>query len=110
MLQFLRCLLAIYAIATMSFVWAGCPEGQKQNDRTGECALIPGWTGADQSAKEKLMPASSSSTAENKQSLAAGQTGRISFSSPPFMGLKQFLEGGGGGAANKSPWLPGIPK
>jgi len=30
----------------------------------------------------------------NIQSLSAEQTGRISFFSPPFMGLKQFLEGG----------------
>ena len=87
MLRFLRFAPIMFAMVVTSIVWAGCPEGQKENDRTGECTPIPGWTGASQS----LSTASTSD--DGPQSLAAGQTGNISFQSIPLLTLNQFLSG-----------------
>ena len=84
----LRILCTIFLLSVTNFGWTACPVGQKENDRTGKCTLISSQTGSNES---KTTDASSS---HNQQSLSAEQTGYISFSSPPFMGLKQFLEGG----------------
>lgn len=87
MLLFLRFAPVMFVMLVTSIVWAGCPVGQKENDRTGECTSIPGWTGASQS----LSTASTSD--DGPQSLAAGQTGNISFQSIPLLTLNQFLSG-----------------
>ena len=42
-----KILCSIALLSMSSFAWASCPEGQEENDRTGECVPIKG------SAKEK---------------------------------------------------------
>ena len=34
-----------FLLSISGLVWASCPEGQKQNDRSGECEPIQGWKG-----------------------------------------------------------------
>ena len=87
MLRFLRFTSVMFAMVVTSIVWADCPEGQKENDRTGECTPIPGWTSASQS------PSTASTGDDGPLSLAAGQTGNISFQSIPLLTLNQFLSG-----------------
>ena len=87
MLRFLRFTSVMFAMVVTSIVWADCPEGQKEDDRTGECTPISGWTSASQS------PSTASTGDDGPQSLAAGQTGHISFQSIPLLTLNQFLSG-----------------
>ena len=87
MLRFLRFTSVMFAMVVTSIVWADCPEGQKENDRTGECTPIPGWASASQS------PSTASTGDDGPLSLAAGQTGHISFQSIPLLTLNQFLSG-----------------
>jgi len=44
-----RIICAILLLSVTSLGWATCPEGQQENDRTGQCQPIPGWK---QSSKE----------------------------------------------------------
>ena len=46
---------AVLSILLISPVttWAGCPEGQQENDRTGACEPIPGWTKSSKETSAK---------------------------------------------------------
>ena len=38
-----KLLCAITLLSMSGLVWASCPEGYKENDRTGQCKAIPGF-------------------------------------------------------------------
>ena len=38
-----KLLCAITLLSMSGLVWAFCPEGYREHDRTGECKKIPGW-------------------------------------------------------------------
>ena len=37
--------MVVLLLAATSAAWASCPEGQEENQRTGNCQAIPGWAG-----------------------------------------------------------------
>jgi acetyl esterase/lipase len=82
----MKCFLTLLLLTVPFTAW-GCPEGQKEYDRSGDCVPIPGWADANQSLSTV------STSGDGLQSLAAGQTGNVSFQSIPLLTLNQFLSG-----------------
>ena len=50
-----RIICAILLLSVTSLGWATCPEGQQENDRTGQCQPIPGWKKSSKETSAKTI-------------------------------------------------------